>query len=103
MANEKQIKGGEIVQKAPHYQNIILKNRHGEEFPLEAWELITSLLDYFKLNVKASWAMGDALKYILRCGRKFGDETANTKELKAVQDLEKAIYYLNKVTDWYQN
>jgi len=47
--------------------------------------------------------MGDALKYILRCGRKFGDEKAKTKDDKAVQDLRKVAYYINKVADWYQN
>lgn len=95
--------GGEIVQKAPHYQNIPLKDRNGNVVELEAWEIITSILDYLKLNPRASWAMGDALKYILRCGRKFGDEKAKTKDDKAVQDLRKVAYYINKVADWYQN
>jgi hypothetical protein len=46
--------------------------------------------------------MGDALKYILRCGRKFGDQTTgNDTKLKAVQDLRKAAYYINKAADWY--
>lgn len=94
--------GGEIVQKAPHYQNIPLKDRNGNVVELEAWEIITSILDYLKLNPKASWAMGDALKYILRCGRKFGDEKAKTKDDKAIQDLRKVAYYINKVADWYQ-
>ena len=95
--------GGEIVQKAPHYQNIPLKDRNGNVVELEAWEIITSILDYLKLNPRASWAMGEALKYILRCGRKFGDEKAKTKDDKAVQDLRKVAYYINKVADWYQN
>lgn len=95
--------GGEIVQKAPHYQNIPLKDRNGNVVELEAWEIITSILDYLKLNPRASWAMGDALKYILRCGRKFGDEKAKTKDDKAIQDLRKVAYYINKVADWYQN
>lgn len=95
--------GGEIVQKAPHYQNIPLKDRNGNVIELEAWEIITSILDYLKLNPRASWAMGDALKYILRCGRKFGDEKAKTKDDKAIQDLRKVAYYINKVADWYQN
>lgn len=93
--------GGEIVQKAPHYQNIPLKDRNGNVVELEAWEIITSILNYLHLNPRASWAMGDALKYILRCGRKFGDEKAKTKNEKAVQDLRKVTYYINKVADWY--
>lgn len=93
--------GGEIVQKAPHYQNIPLKDRNGNVVELEAWEIITSLLNYLNLNPRASWAMGDALKYILRCGRKFGDEKAKTKGEKAIQDLRKVAYYINKTADWY--
>lgn len=95
--------GGEIVQKAPHYQNIPLKDRNGNVVELEAWEIITSLLAYMNLNPRASWAMGDALKYILRCGRKFGDEKAKTKNEKAIQDLRKVAYYINKVADWYED
>lgn len=93
--------GGEIVQKAPHYQDIPFFDRNGNEVDLEAWEIITSILKYLNLNPAASWAMGDALKYILRCGRKFGDEKAKTKEEKAIQDLRKVAYYINKVADWY--
>lgn len=93
--------GGEIVQKAPHYQNIPLKDRNGNVVELEAWEIITSILEYLHLNPKASWAMGDALKYILRCGRKFGDEKAKSKDEKAIQDLRKVAYYVNKTADWY--
>lgn len=95
--------GGEIVQKAPHYQNIPLKDRNGNVVELEAWEIITSILDYLHLNPKASWAMGDALKYVLRCGRKFGDEKAKTKDAKAIQDLRKVAYYINKAADWYED
>ena len=90
-----------IVQKAPHYQNIPLVDRNGNVTELEAWEIITSLLKYMKLNQQASWAMGDALKYILRCGRKFGDKYAEDETAKAKQDLQKADYYINKVIDWY--
>lgn len=93
--------GGEIVQKAPHYQNIPLKDRNGNIIELEAWEIITSILEYLHLNPKASWAMGDALKYTLRCGRKFGDEKAKSKDEKAIQDLRKVAYYVNKAADWY--
>lgn len=93
--------GGEIVQKAPHYQNIPLVDRNGNVVELEAWEIITSILNYLHLNPRASWAMGDALKYILRCGRKFGDIKAKTKDEKAIQDLRKVAYYINKVADWY--
>lgn len=93
--------GGEIVQKAPHYQNIPLVDRNGNVIELEAWEIITSILNYLHLNPRASWAMGDALKYVLRCGRKFGDVKAKTKNEKAIQDLRKVAYYINKVADWY--
>lgn len=93
--------GGEIVQKAPHYQNIPLVDRNGNVIELEAWEIITSILNYLHLNPRASWAMGDALKYVLRCGRKFGDVKAKTKSEKAIQDLRKVAYYINKVADWY--
>jgi hypothetical protein len=100
--NENEKDGGEIVQKAPHYQNIPFKNRKNETMELEAWEAITSILEYLNLNESSSWAMGDALKYILRCGRKFGDQTTgNDTKLKAVQDLRKAAYYINKAADWY--
>lgn len=95
--------GGEIVQKAPHYQNIPLKDRNGNVVELEAWEIITSILEYLNLNPRASWAMGDALKYVLRCGRKFGDEKAKTKGEKAIQDLRKVAYYVNKAADWYED
>ena len=94
-------KDKEIVEKAPHYQDIVLTDRYGKQTTLEAWEIITSLLDYFGLNRKASWAMGDALKYLLRCGRKFGDESAPSMVEKAKQDLQKATYYLRKAADWY--
>lgn len=100
-SNDSTKKGGEIVQKAAHYQNIPIVDRNGNTTELEAWEIITSLLNYLNLSPRAAWAMGDALKYILRCGRKFGDQTAVSNHDKAVQDLRKATYYLEKVADWY--
>ena len=93
------MKSDEYVQKALHYQGIQIGD---EEY--ETWEIITGILQHLDLPSQSYWYLGDALKYILRIGKKFEDKAANTKQAKAVQDVEKAIYYLNKIQEtllWY--
>ena len=88
------IKSDAYVQKAPHYQDIQIGN---EKY--EAWEIIIGILQHLNLDPQASWYLGDALKYILRIGKKFEDKAANTKQAKTIQDIGKSIYYLNKVKE----
>lgn len=85
------------VQKAPHYQNIKIRN---EDY--EAWEIIIAILDHLNLPPDCSWCLGDALKYILRLGKKFEDKVADTKDKKTAQDLNKAIYYLQKASNFLE-
>lgn len=60
---------------------------------IEVWDFIADQdLDYF---------LGNAVKYICRCGRKV-DADKSQKE-KAIEDLEKAIAYLQKKIEVMQN
>lgn len=90
-----------IVQKAPHYQSILIKGKQGK-LEFEAWEIISSIIKHVGADQKTSWALGDSLKYILRCGKKFGDKMAKTQTEKAAQDLRKAAYYINKAADFLE-
>lgn len=60
---------------------------------IEVWDFIADQdLDYF---------LGNAVKYICRCGRK--TDADKTQKEKAIEDLEKAIAYLRKKIEVMQN
>lgn len=60
---------------------------------IEVWDFIADQeLDYF---------LGNAVKYICRCGRKV--DADKSRQEKALEDLEKAIQYLQKKIEVMQN
>lgn len=87
------------VNKPSHYQGITIKGKNGE-MTFEAIEIIDSIVDMLGFNPSASHAIGDALKYQLRCGKKDSDNNTTTDlKNKAKQDLLKASWYLTRASD----
>lgn len=62
---------------------------HYKEGGLEAIDVINAYA-----HVRGSFALGNAVKYILRAGKK--DPT------KYTEDLKKAIWYLQNEVDWQE-
>lgn len=92
-SNSKLIKA---VEHPSHYQGITIKGKNGStEF--EAIEIIDSIIDNLGLGPSASHAVGDALKYILRAGKKESDNSSTSSMTsKCGQDLMKSAWYLNR-------
>lgn len=87
------------VNKPSHYQGILISGKKGS-MEFEAIEIIDSVINMLNLNPAASHAIGDALKYILRCGKKESDNNTTTDLLnKAKQDLLKSRWYLQRAAD----
>ena len=63
---------------------------HYKEGGLEAIDVINAYA-----HIRGSFALGNAVKYILRAGRK--------DPSKYVEDLKKAIWYLQNEVDWREN
>ena len=87
------------VNSPSHYQGIVIKGKNGSvEF--EAIEIIDSVLDQLNLPPAVSHAVGDALKYQLRCGKKESDNNTTSDLMnKAAQDLRKGGWYLTRGSD----
>jgi hypothetical protein len=87
------------VNSPSHYQGIVIKGKNGS-MEFEAIEIIDSVLDQLNLPPAVSHAVGDALKYQLRCGKKESDNNTTTDLLnKAAQDLRKGGWYLTRSSD----
>lgn len=87
------------VENPSHYQDITIIGKNGQ-MDFEAIEIIDSVLDQLNLPPAVSHAVGDALKYILRCGKKESDNNTTTDLLnKAAQDLRKGGWYLTRGSD----
>lgn len=87
------------VENPSHYQDITIIGKNGQ-MDFEAIEIIDSVLDQLNLPPAVSHAVGDALKYILRCGKKDSDNNTTTDLLnKAAQDLRKGGWYLTRGSD----
>lgn len=82
------------VEKPTHYQGILISGKNGK-MEFEAIEIIDSIISMLNFNPSASHAIGDALKYILRCGKKDSDNNTTTDlNNKAKQDLLKSAWYI---------
>lgn len=87
------------VNKPSHYQGITITGKNGS-MEFEAIEIIDSVLDQLNLPPAVSHAVGDALKYQLRCGKKDSDNNTTSDLLnKAAQDLRKGGWYLTRGSD----
>ena len=87
------------VNKPSHYQGITITGKNGS-MEFEAIEIIDSVLNRLNLPPAVSHAVGDALKYQLRCGKKESDNNTTTDLLnKAAQDLRKGGWYLTRSSD----
>ena len=95
----KESKFNEAVEKPQHYQDIIIVNK-SNSVNFEAIDIIDSVVDHLNFKPSASHAIGNAIKYILRCGKKESDNNSTTDlKNKAKQDLLKAAWYLNKAAE----
>lgn len=82
------------VEKPTHYQGILISGKNGK-MEFEAIEIIDSIISMLNFNPSASHAIGDALKYVLRCGKKDSDNNTTTDlNNKAKQDLLKSAWYI---------
>lgn len=82
------------VEKPTHYQGILISGKNGK-MEFEAIEIIDSIISMLNFNPSASHAIGDSLKYILRCGKKDSDNNTTTDlNNKAKQDLLKSAWYI---------
>lgn len=87
------------VEKPSHYQGIKITGKNGS-MSFEAIEIIDSVLDNLNLSPSVSHAIGDSLKYILRCGKKASDNSTTTSiKNKAKQDLLKSSWYSKKAAE----
>ena len=95
----KESKFNEAVEKPQHYQDITIVNK-SNSVSFEAIDIIDSIVDHLNFNPSTSHAIGNALKYILRCGKQESDNNSTTDlKNKARQDLLKAAWYLNKAAE----
>jgi hypothetical protein len=87
------------INHPSHYQGIKIKGKNGE-MEFEAIEIIDSILTNLNLSPAVSHAIGDALKYILRCGKKESDNSSTSSITnKAANDLGKSAFYCNRGKD----
>lgn len=87
------------VNKPSHYQGITITGKNGS-MGFEAIEIIDSVLTNLNFNPAASHAIGDSLKYILRCGKKDSDNNTTTDlKNKAKQDMLKSSWYLKRASE----
>ena len=88
------------VEKPTHYQGILISGKNGK-MEFEAIEIIDSIISMLNFNPSASHAIGDALKYVLRCGKKDSDNNTTTDlNTKAKQDLLKSAWYIKWASNW---
>ena len=102
---DKTVKKGDdfltAVNKPSHYQGITITGKNGS-MEFEAIEIIDSVLTNLNFNPAVSHAIGDSLKYILRCGKKDSDNNTTTDlKSKGKQDLLKSSWYLKRAADMF--
>ncbi len=61
--------------------------------PLHYIDTNIEVIDYIE-DKKLGFCLGNAIKYISRAGKK--KDSDKTKEEKEIEDLEKAIWYINR-------
>lgn len=89
------------VNQPSHYQDITIRGKNGQ-MTFEAIEIIDSVLEHLNFGPSVSHAIGDALKYILRCGKKDSDNNTTTDlKAKGKQDILKSSWYLKRAADMY--
>lgn len=89
------------VNKPSHYQGITITGKNGS-MEFEAIEIIDSVLEHLNFGPAVSHAIGDALKYVLRCGKKDSDNNTTTDlKSKGKQDILKSSWYLQRAADVY--
>ena len=74
-------------------ENEISKNYDDVQAPKHYTDTKIEVIDYIE-DKNLGFCLGNAIKYISRAGRK-NSAAMNEKE-KAIQDLEKAIWYINR-------
>lgn len=87
------------INHPSHYQGIKITGKNGTN-TYEAIEIIDSILDNLNFSPSVSHSIGDALKYILRAGKKESDNSSTTSITnKAANDLGKSAFYLNNAKE----
>lgn len=94
----------EWINHPSHYNGHKMTTAKGE-VEYETIDLLTSVANrYVKDHIPAdaTYCVCNALKYIERCGEKAGDYGKDQKA-KNIEDLNKAVWYLNKAIKLYEN
>lgn len=87
----------DFVNHPQHYNGHEITTASGS-FGYETIDLITSVVDRLVkdgVTASAAYCIGNALKYIERCGEKPGDYGKDQKR-KNAEECKKAAWYLNR-------
>lgn len=88
------------INHPSHYQGIKITGKNGTNI-YEAIEIIDSILEHLNFPPAVSHSIGNALKYILRAGKKEPDNSSTTSITnKAANDLGKGAFYLNNAKEF---
>lgn len=86
----------DAVNHPSHYQLIPIIGQNNIVTDYEAIDIISSLVEHLNLTPSESYSVGNALKYIIRAGKKESDNSStNSIQEKTAQDLMKSAWYLN--------
>lgn len=86
----------DTVNNPKHYAGIKISD-YVNNYSFEAIDIIDSILKHVNLPPDQSFSLGNALKYILRCGRK------NIVANQDSEDLKKAEWYIHHVNQLRKN
>lgn len=87
----------DLVNHPSHYSGRKIKTSDGDA-EYETINLILSIVGrYVKdgISPEAAYCVGNAVKYIDRCGEKAGDYGKDQRH-KNIEELRKAVWYLNQ-------
>lgn len=87
----------DLVNHPNHYNGHKIKTSDGE-VEYETINLILSTVSRYVKNgisPEAAYCVGNAIKYIDRCGEKAGDYGKDQRH-KNIEELNKAVWYLNQ-------
>lgn len=90
------IQKNDSVNSPNHYTGVLIKSDNNNYY-FEAVDLIDGILKHVNLSPEQSFSLGNALKYILRCGKK------NIVENQSSEDLLKAEWYIHHVNQLRKN
>ena len=82
-----------VYNEKKYQETEIEKNYDAVQSPKHYTDTKIEVIDYIE-DKNFGYCLGNAIKYISRAGRK--QSAALSEKEKAIQDLEKAIWYINR-------